>query len=94
MSDNFIPLKDSSYGDGIVVDVYNGTISIVAAQTGKDDNAYMKWCHPQVGTFEERRPHDKAVPWKITLGENMQDAIDMLGALAGIIKGLGDDNPF
>ena len=94
MSDNFIPFKDSKYGEGIVVDVYNGTISIVAAQTGKDDNAYMKWCYPQTGTFEERKPLDRAVPWKITLGESMQDAIDMLGELASIIKGMGDDPPF
>ena len=94
---NFIKYKDSQYGEGIEVDEYNGTISLVSSREGDNGKVYKQWCYPQRGTFEERKPHTKSVPWKIAIGNDKESAILMLGKLANIVKSLGDDseeNPF
>ena len=95
MKNNFVALKDSKYGEGIVVDVYNGTISIVNARQD-DGSVYMQWCYPQRGGKGDNHPLETAVPWKLTLGDSADAAVKMLGRLAKIIEDLsdGEENPF
>jgi hypothetical protein len=93
MSDNFIEFEGSEWGNGVAVDEYKGTISLVAARKGNDGKVYMDWCYPQKGTFEERKPHTVSVPWKISIGTDKQSAIIMLGRLGKIIEDMEKD-PF
>ena len=96
MSDNFIADPDSQYGDGIMVDEYNGTISLVLAKTGSDGNAYKQWCHPQGWDGEKNFARPKAIPWKVKIGGDKKSAVLMLGRLAKLVDAMGDDedDPF
>ena len=96
MSDNFIADPDSQYGDGIMVDEYNGTISLISARTGKDGNDYKTWCYPQKWDGEKNHPNRQAVPWKIKIGGDKKSAVLMLGRLAKLVDAMGDDedDPF
>ena len=63
----FYANEGSQYGEGIILDNYNGVISLVAARK-RDDNVYMDWCYPQAKDGS-RKPIEKSLPWKITFGD-------------------------
>ena len=71
-------VTNAKYGDGIAIDEYDGKISIVAAQQGRDDQIYARWVFPQT---KDRTPTDKAIPLKITIGNDKADAINTLEVL-------------
>ena len=75
-----IPIPNNEYGDAIIVNKYNDTYSLVAGFISKKEGAtpVMKWCFPQ---GPDRAPKDKAVPWKITIG-NKDDAVEVVTAIA------------
>ena len=77
MPDLFIEIPDSKYGDGIILEEYNGKWSLVGAQTGKDGNQYKRWVFPQ---GRDRQPTEKPIPLKITLGDR-KTATDILKSL-------------
>jgi hypothetical protein len=64
--DLFIEIPHSEYGDGVILNEYNGTFSIVAAKKGKDGKPYMQWGFPQ---GKDRLPREKPLPIKINLGD-------------------------
>ena len=63
----FYSNPDSQYGEGVILDEYNGRWSLVSARQGKDKQVYMQWCFPQArdGT---KKPIEKSVPWKVSFG--------------------------
>ena len=63
----FYANEGSQYGEGIIMDEYNGSISLVSARK-KEDKVYMEWCYPQARDGS-RKPIEKSLPWKITLGD-------------------------
>jgi len=69
MPDNkfFYEDPDSQYGEGVMLDEYNGKWSLVSARQGKDGTVYMQWAYPQArdGT---KKPIEKSVPWKVSFG--------------------------
>jgi len=77
----FIKTNDK-YGTGIAVDEYKGEFAICAAIVGKDDKLYLRWTHPQ---GKDRKPSEKAIPHKITLG-NKQQAINRLEKLLLMVE--------
>lgn len=66
------------YGSGVAIDEYQGEFSVVAAREGQDGEVYLRWVYPQLG--KDRKPAEKAIPQKITLG-NKQQAIQRLEQL-------------
>jgi len=64
----FYANEGSQYGEGIVLDDYNGAISLVSARK-KDDKVYLEWIYPQKRDGS-RSPMEKSLPWKITMGDN------------------------
>jgi hypothetical protein len=78
----FRELPDSQYGEGVMLDEYQGTYSLVSARKAKDGKIYMSWCYPQ-GT--DRKPREKGVPWKVSLGTKEQAlrALQYFGSLLG-----------
>jgi len=60
-----IPLNDK-FKNVILLDEYNGTVSIVAARESKDGKTFPQWVFPQ---DRERKPRDKAIPLKVNLGD-------------------------
>ena len=84
----FFPRAGSQYGEGIELDEYNGTWSLVQARQGNDQKVYKDWCYPQARTEkgEPNRPIDKCLPWKITLADSVQGAIEMLHAIAQALE--------
>ena len=66
MLDLFIEIPFSEHNEGVVLNEYNGTFSLIQAQKGKDGKHYMRWCFPQ---GKDRQPMEKAIPQKINLGD-------------------------
>jgi len=64
----FYANANSQYGEGIILDNYNGHISLVSARK-KEDQVYMEWGYPQARDGS-RKPIEKSLPWKITLGDH------------------------
>lgn len=78
---DFIKYENTEYGEGIMLEEYNGTLSLVAAQEGKDGKVYMRWCYPQ----KDKKPIAKSIPWKIKLG-NRDEALNIIGQLLDILN--------
>ena len=78
-----ITMADSKYGDCILLDEYNGQISIVSAREGKDGKTYPQWAFPQ---DKDRKPRDKAIPLKVTLGDR-DTAIRHLRYMLDVLEG-------
>lgn len=80
----FFDLEDK-YGSGILLEEYNEEYSLVVAnksQTG--GSVYKKWIFPQT---KDRKPAEKSLPWKITLGGHKQ-AIEVLDYFLKHLKGI------
>ena len=59
---------DSEYGEGVLLDEYNGKYSLVSARESKTGEIFMQWCFPQARDGS-KKPIDKSVPWKVTPGD-------------------------
>ena len=81
--DDFKEYPDSQYGEGVILDEYNGTFSLVLGNKGKDDKVYKKWGYPQ---GKDRGPIDKSLPWKIPLGDSISEAMETLTWAAKALK--------
>lgn len=79
MADKFV-ITNPKYKEGMLIDEYNGNISLVLAQEGKDGKIYKRWSFPQVYDKEamQNKASDKALPVKIPLGESAEAAIEHL----------------
>jgi hypothetical protein len=68
MSDIFFPYPDSQYDDGVALNEYNGKWSLALA---RDDDGItrLKWGRIQTG---KDKYADKAMPWKVELGEGLR----------------------
>ena len=82
MTDNFIRDESSDYGDGIMLNFYNGTVSLCRAKENKDGKVYMEWVFPQ---DKDRNPRKKSIPCGVMLGKPRQ-AIDKLKTLIEMIS--------
>lgn len=91
MSDFFYAIPDSQYGEGVLLDEYNGRFSLVSARQ-KDDKEYMEWVFPQ-RRDGSKKPIDKAVPWKVTFGSKAQmvNALQYFLGLLDKIEGDGNE---
>jgi len=85
----FSPDEDSAYGDGILVDEYNGSYSLVAARQKQDGKVWMEWVFPQKRDGS-KTPMDKSFPLKIKIGNSKEEAAARLRELAEKI----DSSPF
>ncbi|MBT3368278.1 MAG: hypothetical protein HN416_14085 [Nitrospina sp.] len=83
----FYANESSQYGEGVMLDEYNGSISLVSARK-KEDQVYMEWCYPQAKDGS-RKPIEKSLPWKITLG----DREGAIKALRFFLRELGASEP-
>ena len=79
---NFIRDENSKYNEGILLDDYNGVLSIVAAQEAEDGTIYKRWVHP---SMKDKKPSEKAIPCKITLGEP-RVALEKLKLLVAMVE--------
>lgn len=90
----FIRNEESDYGDGFVVNVYNGGITLIAAREAQDGNVWDEWCYPR---DKDKKPKDKAVPKGVRLGSPGM-AVSMLKQAIAAINGeapgaAGDGDP-
>ncbi len=61
---------DKQYGNGIMLEEYNGVYSLVrAAKSQNGGTVWKKWGFPQ---DKDRKPIEKGIPWKIELGDAIQ----------------------
>ena len=93
---DYFGYENSEYNDGIGLEEYNGTYSLVSSRMGNDGKVYMRWCYPQ-GAGKGAGPIARAIPWKIRLGSR-DEAIKMINRISAALNGGqvadGDDIPF
>lgn len=89
----FRELKDSEYGEGIMLDEYQGSWSLVSANK-KKDTIYLQWVFPQKRDGS-KKPMDKALPWKVKIGKDKEEAIQTLTYMLGLLGGnTSESEPF
>ena len=74
---------DMQYHNGVCMEEYREEIGICRANRGNDGKVYTKWGFPQQG--KDRKPAEKAIPWKIILGSRSQ-AIQILESFLEELK--------
>lgn len=74
---------DKEWHEGIALEENNGSYALVKARKGHNDVIYRAWAYPQL---KGKKPADTAVPWKIKLGDNNEEAISVLRHFAMLIK--------
>jgi len=84
MIENTFTITNAQYKVGCVLEEYQGSYNICAAQQGQDGKIYLRWCYNQT---KDRKPSEKTVPVKIGLGSKSQ-AIEMLETFVSILKGV------
>jgi len=85
--EKFIALKDSKYNEGVQLEEYNGSFSLVTAREA-EGKVYLKWGFPQT---KDRKPLEKSIPWKVTIGGSKAEAIETLKGFLFFLA--GKDNP-
>jgi len=85
----FMPLPDSKWNEGVMLQKYGDTYSVISANTGQDGKNYMRWCFPQ---GKDREPIDKSIPWKIGLGNRLA-AIGILRQMLEALEGQTKTRP-
>ena len=85
------PYPNDNYNQGIVLEEYNGVLSLVASGkgAGSESTVYKKWGFPQK---KDKQPADKAIPWKIRLG-NDREAVAMLKFFLSQLTNIPEDSP-
>jgi hypothetical protein len=73
---------DDQYRSGVCLNEYDGKISICSAHQDNDDTVYLDWIYPQT---KDRKPSEKMLPWKITLGKP-DEALKRLHYLARMLE--------
>jgi hypothetical protein len=73
---------NEQYSRGLAIDEYKGSYSLVEARRGTDGKLYSKWGYPE----HNRQPIEKPIPWKITLGDDGDSALDTLIRLVKFMR--------
>ena len=81
--EKFIALRDSKYNEGVQLEEYNGSFSLVTAREA-EGKVYLKWGFPQT---KDRKPLEKSIPWKVTIGGSKEEAIEMLKTFMLMLAG-------
>ena len=68
---------DSKYPQGIMLNIYNGRFSLVAAERASTGVNYMRFCFPSI----KKQPADKAIPMGIQLGNSRGEAVRVLSEI-------------
>lgn len=85
---------------GFALKDYEGKKSLAAVEEGKDGKLYPRWCYPQIGIKDDRKPSDKCIPMQMSLGDDIGQAADMLRVIANVLDGgiepgdIKDEVPF
>ena len=90
-----IKIESSRYGDYIEIDEYNGRVSLIMSNEGKDGKVYKNWAFPQKWENSQSVPAKKAIPIKVLLGNNRKEAIENLNKVIDYLQGVDSGNvPF
>jgi len=73
-------VTDEESQRGIAIEEYGGKLSLTKGYIGRDGENHFEWCYPQ----RNRAPQEKAIPWKIQLGDK-QEAIEVLNRILSIL---------
>ena len=85
-----VRVPGDEYGGTVVLDEYNGEYSLVAANEGKDGKVWKRWAFPQT---KDKKPRDKALPVKVSLGRDQRRAVGVLKAIIAAIEGRAQGTP-
>lgn len=84
LQESFIE-TDAEYHNGVAIDRYKGTYSLVKARVGGgNDTVYAQWGYPQRAGKKE--PGPVAIPWQIALGSSREEVISLLHRLLKHVK--------
>ena len=73
-------VTDEQNNRGIALEEYNGKLSLTKGYIGRDGESHFDWGYPQ----RDRAPQEKAIPWKIVLGDG-PEAIEVLNRILSVL---------
>lgn len=94
MVDHTFIMINPEYNDGVAINEYKGTLSIVAVRSvGDDKRKFMRFCKPETG---KNKFADSRIPMGSRLGNTREKAANVLLELAKKLMEApaGDDTPF
>lgn len=86
----FVRNSESQYNDGVMVNEYGDTVSLVSAREGKNGQIYKDWCFPQ---DKDRKPKERSIPMGVRLGTKKNAVAMLLQALAALGYNAGQPAP-
>jgi len=72
----------NKYSRGLTLQEYKGAFYLVSSRRTEKGDIAFEWCYPQ----RDRAPMEKAIPWKIKLGDSRKEAFEMLANFGRILK--------
>jgi len=84
-------IKDSKFGELIILDSHNCVISLASGQMNDEGKHFLRWVYPQKRVDGENEPAGKTIPLKVTLGSRTQ-AKEILEYFLSKLD--GEDSPY
>jgi hypothetical protein len=77
------------YGNGIILEFYRDSYSLVRGYELKDGTQRKRWGYPE----KDKAPSEKAIPWKLEMGDK-EEAVKILEYFLRQLQGdKATDNP-
>ncbi len=78
---------DKEYQEGVILNKYEGEISLIAGNAAQDGKIWMKWAFPQKRVDGQNVPNEKARPQGVMIGYGKDQAIKTLNYFLDILEG-------
>ena len=77
MTDFETHIVNEQYNSGVKLEEYKGTFSLASIWVTKDGETKLRWCYPE----KDRKPVEKPMPVKLTLGDKAKACEILIGLL-------------
>jgi hypothetical protein len=66
--------QDNQYNSGLTLQEYAGSYWLISSRKIEDGRIMHDWVHPS----RNKQPIEKSLPWKVKLGDSVEEALGML----------------
>ena len=73
---------ENKYSEGLTLQEYAESYWLISSRQIDDGRVVHQWVHPS----RDKKPTEKALPWKIKLGDSAQEAFDTLAYFGKILR--------
>lgn len=80
--EQFMGYPNDEYHQGITLQEWGGSYWLISSRKLDDGRVMHEWVHPS----RDRKPIEKALPWKIKIGDSKEEAMETLRYFAKFLK--------